>query len=137
MKIYVAYQLAGHSLKKQTATLKGIAQILDELGYQSFIFLRDIQNWDPSKTSPKEVIENAVPNLKSCDVLLALMETPKKSEGMLLESGYMKGLGKKVIVASKPHDKGVLLKAISDSSFEYENLNDFKKSLKKSLNNLS
>ena len=137
MKVYVAYQLAGHSLKKQTATLKGIARMLDEIGHQSFIFLRDIQNWNPGGITPKEIITKAIQNLKSCDVLLAVMETPKKSEGMLLESGYMKGLGKKVIVASKPHDKGILLKAISDSSFEYKNLDDFKKSLKKSLNNLS
>ena len=136
MRVYVAYQLAGHSVKKQSARLKEISEIIKEIGLESFIFLKDIQNWNPSGISPKEIMKKAEENMRKSDIILAVLETAKKSEGMLLECGYMKALGKKLIVASRTHEGGVLLKALADNVFEFSDNETFKKGLKEAISNL-
>jgi NADPH:quinone reductase-like Zn-dependent oxidoreductase len=50
---------------------------------------------------------------------------------MLLESGYMKALGKKLIVASRPEGRAILLKALADDVFEFSSMGEFKDKLKK------
>ena len=126
MKIYIAYKLSHTDPEKLRKTLEKTSEILKELGHDSFVFLRDCENWDPKGKKPKWIMQEAIKNLKQCDLLLALAESPEKGEGMLLEAGYVKGLGKKVIVAKKPEGRAILLRAIADYSFEYTTFDEFK-----------
>ena len=72
-------------------------------------------------------------NMRKCDAILSIIETQEKGEGLLLESGYMKALGKKVIVASKPEGRAVLLKGMADGVFEFNDMKEFEEKLKKAL----
>ena len=78
-------------------------------------------------------MQEATKQLKQCDILLALVESQEKGEGMLIESGYAKGLGKKVIVAKKPEGRAILLKAIADYNIEYTNFDELKEKLNATL----
>ena len=134
MKVYIAYKLSNTDQEKLKPKLEQTSQIIENLGHESFIFLRDCENWNPKGKDPKWVMKKAMEEMKQCDVILALVETQEKGEGMLLESGYMKALGKKVIVARKPQGRAILLRAIADEEFEYKNVNEFKKKLQNVLN---
>ncbi len=133
MRVYVAYKLSGEEEDKVIKLLKKISQILEDLKINNFIFLRDIQKWKNKKLSPKEIMDIALKNMKECDLVLAILETSDKSEGMLIETGYAKALGKKIIVASKPNTKAIMLKAIADHVFEFNDLDDFKEKFKSTL----
>lgn len=52
---------------------------------------------------------------------------------MNLEAGYAKALGKKVIVVHKKGSEAGFLKAASDVSIEYEDLEELKEKLRKVL----
>jgi len=48
-----------------------------------------------------EIIHQAFDEVKKSDAIIALIESEEKSEGMLLEIGYAKAVGKKLIVVIK------------------------------------
>lgn len=133
MKIYIAYKLSGVDFIKLQKRLEEVSNIIEELGYQSFIFVRDMQQWKPGGMEPQEIMKNALEQMKKCDAIISIIETQEKGEGLLIESGMMKGLGKKVIVASSPEGRGFLLKGIADEAFEFKDMDEFKKKLGKIL----
>ena len=133
MKVYIAYKFSGNDLEKLKSNLIEFDKVIKKLKHHSFIFFRDVQNWVKGNSSAKSIITEAFENIKKCDVILAIIESPEKSEGMLLECGYGKALGKKIIVASKPEGRAFLLKAMADTFFEFNNLNDFELKLKEVL----
>ncbi|MCD4771674.1 nucleoside 2-deoxyribosyltransferase domain-containing protein [archaeon] len=120
MRIYVAYKLSGTNVEKLRLRLEKISKIIEKLGHKSFIFIRDVQDWKPGEMKPEEVMERARIEMKKSDVILVVLESAEKGEGLLIESGYMKGLGKKLIVASKEDCRGFLLKGIADEVFEFD-----------------
>jgi nucleoside 2-deoxyribosyltransferase len=133
MKIYIAYKFSNADQEKLRQTLEKTSSIIEELGHESFIFLRDCENWNPKGKTPKWIMQEATKNLQQCDMLLALVESQEKGEGMLIESGFAKGLGKKVIVAKKPEGRAILLKAISDYDIEYTTFDELKEKLNATL----
>lgn len=135
MKIYIAYKLSGAEFEILKKRLEEIDRIIKELKYETFIFIRDIQNWIPNG-DPKSIIEKAMEHIKQCDIILSIVETKEKGEGMLLENGYARALGKTLIVASKPEGRAIMLKAMADKVFEYDNFKEFKEKLKKILDSL-
>ena len=124
MKIYLAYKLSDRNLEEVKERLLEIDKVVKKLGHETFIFVRDIQKWKPNG-EPKQIMEKAMENMRKCDAILSIIETQEKGEGLLLESGYMKALGKKVIVASKPEGRAVLLKGMADEVFEFNNMKEF------------
>ena len=132
MRIYLAYKLSNRDFKEVKKRLIEVDEILKDLGHKTFIFVRDIQNWKP-KGEPKEIMKEAMKNMKKCDVLLAIVETQEKGEGLLLESGFMKGIGKKVIVAVGKEGRANLLKGIADDIFEFEEMGEFSNKIKQHL----
>lgn len=136
MKIYLAYKLSGSSLKELRPKLEKISQIIEELGHKSFIFVRDIQSWDPKEHTPDSIIKEAMNRMKKSDAILCVVDSHEKSEGMLIEAGYMKGLGKKVIVAKSPIGKAILLKALADRYLEFKDPEQLRVKLKKIFKNL-
>ena len=135
MKIHIAYKLSGTDFNLLKEKLQETDKIIRELGHETFIFIRDIQNWAPNG-DPKIIIKKAFENVKKCDLILCIIETAEKGEGMLLESGYAKASGKKIIVASKPEGRAIMLKAMADRVFEYKTFEEFKERLKDSLKSL-
>jgi|TARA_B100002003_G_scaffold251555_1_gene295822 nucleoside 2-deoxyribosyltransferase len=136
MKIYIAYKLSGVDREQLQKRLESISKTIEETGNKSFIFMRDIQDWQPGDIGPKEIMDKAMKEMRNCDAILSIIETQEKGEGLLLESGFMKALGKKVIIATGPNGRGFLLKAIADELIEFENEGDLKEKLKKAFGTL-
>ena len=134
MKIYLAYKLSNRDFEEVRSRLIEVDKIVKELGHETFIFLRDIQNWKPRGT-PQEIMEKAMENMKKCDCVLTIVETQEKGEGLLLETGFMKGINKKVIVAIGKEGRANLLKGMADEVFEFEDMGEFKRKLNKWLRN--
>ena len=133
MKIYIAYKLSNTDFAFLKDMLMKIDSIIKELGHETFIFVRDIQNWQPVQTDPKIVMTKAMANMKKCDAIITVIQSVEKGEGLMLESGFMKGIGKKVIVANGPNSRAILLNGMADFSFEYKDLDEFKEKLRKIL----
>lgn len=132
MKIYLAYKLSNRDFEEVKKRLIEVDKIVKELGHETFIFLRDVQNWQP-KGTPKEIMEEAMTHMKKCDAVLTIVETQEKGEGLLLETGFMKGINKKVIVAIGKEGRANLLKGMADEVFEFRGMVEFKEKLNQSI----
>ncbi len=99
-KIFIAYKLTDSDKKELRHWLESITDVIHALGYETFIFWRDIQNWElTTDLSPTEIITQALKGLKKCDVLLTLVASAEGSEGMQLEIGAALALNMKLLVA--------------------------------------
>lgn len=132
-KVYIAYKLNGSNPRELRNMLEDISLTIENIGYGTFVFVRDIQNWKPGNINPKEIMNIATKEMKKCDIILSILGDKEKGEGMLIESGYMKALGRKLIVASSPESRGILIKGLADEIVEYKDLGDLKEKLKKIL----
>jgi len=130
MRVYIAYKLSGMELESLKKRLEEITNIIESLGHETFIFVRDVQNWSPGGMKPQEIMKRARSEMEKSDIILSILEVADKGEGLLIESGYMKGLGKKLIVATKKDCRGFLLKGIADEVFEYEDVEELEEELK-------
>lgn len=133
MRIYIAYKLSGSDITALRSRLEEVSNIIAKLGHQTFVFVRDMQQWQPGGMTPEEIMKKATEEMRKCDAIVSIIETQEKSEGLLIESGFMKGLGKRVIVAAGPEGRGFFLKAIADDLIEFKDMADFEKKIQKIL----
>jgi len=130
MKIFISHKFRGTNKVNLRDKLEKISEIFEENGLQTFIYFRDKENWKPKSFPPGKVIKEAFKEIEKCDAILGFIDQKEISEGMLLEFGFAKALGKKTIllIAKKcPHPT---LEAISDRVIKFDNLSELEKKMK-------
>ena len=105
--------------------VSSIVETLNKLNIEPFIFI-DSYKFSPSQE--KEMMEQAMLSIDSCDLLIA--ETTDKGIGIGVEVGYAKGRRKPVIyVRNKNGEHSTTVSGISDFQIIYDNLLDLKRQL--------
>ena len=123
MKAYISLSFAKrYSLVEEVSS---IIETLKKLNIEPFIFI-DSYKFTPSQE--KEMMEQAMLFIDSCDLLIA--ETTDKGIGIGVEVGYAKGKGKPVIyIRNKNGEHSTTVSGISDFQIIYDNLFDLKRQL--------
>lgn len=129
MKYYIAYKFSNTDKEELKEILNEISAIIESYNNETFIFYRDMENWVGTEMDSKEIITKALSELKNIDVILCLIFSSEKSEGVLLEAGYAKALGKKIIVAKQRDARTIFLKDIADDIIEFNTQEDLKEKL--------
>ena len=129
MKYYIAYKFSGQNKEELKKILSEISAIIESYNNETFVPYRDMENWGEIITDSKEIITKALTELKNADCILCLVFSSEKSEGMLLEAGYAKALGKKIIVAKQKDARIIFLKDIADDLIEFDTYEDLKEKL--------
>ena len=129
MKYYIAYKFSEQGKEELKKILGEISAIIESYNNKTFVSFRDLQNWGEIITDSKEIITKSLVELKNTDAILCLVFSSEKSEGMLLEAGYAKALGKKVIVVKQHDARIVFLKDIADDLIEFDTQEDLKEKL--------
>lgn len=126
MRYYIAYKFLDTDKEVLKQNLSIICDQLEKNGHTTFVFFRDIQNrWAKSMTN-EEILEQAFSEIKKSDGLFALVESEEKSEWMLLEIGYAKAQGKKLILAIKPWINLRFVRALADQIIEFQTIEHIK-----------
>lgn len=129
MKVYLTYKFKDEDPQALKKKLEEFSKAVEEAtGWKTFVYFRDIQKWQKDTRTVKEIFNEALENVKKCDIVLA--EASEKSNGAYLEIGYGKALGKKIVVVHKKGTEANLLEAMSDVKIVYDNLDDLKEKLK-------
>ncbi len=115
VKIQLAYKVSGERREEVVETLKGLCAVLEKAGHETYCPILD-----PNSNG----INGTLRHLDESNVLLLYVKSEDKSEGMLLEAGYAKGRGKRLILAIKRGLDYKHTRAIADVILEYENLKD-------------
>ena len=124
MRYYIAYKFLNTDKEMLKKNLGIISDMIEREGNTTCIFYRDIQNRWAIQMSIDEVIKQAFVEVKKSDAILAFIESEEKSEWMLLEIGYAKALGKKLLLVIKRGINLRFLRTLADETIEFESMED-------------
>ena len=127
MRYYIAYKFLNTDKEMLKKNLGIISDMIEREGNTTCIFYRDIQNRWAIQMSIDEVIKQAFVEVKKSDAILAFIESEEKSEWMLLEIGYAKALGKKLLLVIKRWIHLRFINALADEIIEFESIENIKK----------
>lgn len=97
-RVYIGYRFSTERDKLELRKrLEKLSVCFNGLGFETFIFYRDVEHWKKAKLSKKEIIFGALEELKKSDVFCFFNDYPDKGEGVILETGFAKALDKKII----------------------------------------
>ena len=109
--------------------LEKILSSLEKAGHETFNLFRDM-NWKVKELPPGKAISLAFEKIKQCDAILVLLDNKKESEGIYLEIGFAKALGKKIFLLISDKLSFPTLEAISIKVIRFKKLSEVEEKLK-------
>ncbi len=132
MKIYIAYKLSKLPNSEKQALrpkLERISGILTQMGHETFIMGRDAQKWTKENNSSLHTLSLILKNLRNYDAVLALIDSPVRSMGLLFELTFAKFTGKKIKFALKEGISPSLYTPFSRDIIRYNDMDDLENKL--------
>jgi hypothetical protein len=134
MKTYFAYSLSDNKDKEGLkSSLMKISEAFLKKGRETYITWRDIENWEEPGGSRENIAKKALEMIKGSDEVFVFVGSPEKSEGMLIEAGFARGLGKKIILGILKDLEYKFLRTIANEVVEFEDVNELTEKLKNTL----
>jgi nucleoside 2-deoxyribosyltransferase len=127
MKIFIGQAVSGQDLEKLYKEMEKIYTSLEEHEY--YCTLQEDEE-EFSKKTKSEMLQHAFEEIDKSDALLAIVRSEHRSEGLLIEIGYVMATGKKLIVAVQNDVKNTYLRELADQVIEYTNIDDLVEKLK-------
>lgn len=134
MRIFLSYRFTGEKLEDVASLLLPVKSALEQLGHTVYTNFYD-EHLQPGTENhksflPKDYMSYAFAKLPSQDVVIVLLNSNNKSEGMLLEVGYALAKGIPVVTAAKKTVTDTYLPQIGKLSFTWENIDDLVEKIK-------
>lgn len=128
MKFCIIYKYQTTEDKSQLGKeLEQLSSLISDFGdNETFIFDRDVKNWSEVDIPREESSKMMFSRIKESDGVIAYVNHDLSSEGMAMESGYAKALGKKIILACKKGTSAQRVRSICDHYIEFEDMEDLK-----------
>ncbi len=135
MKFCIIYKYQTTKNKYQLEKdLEQLSSILSDMGHDTFIFDRDIKNWQNIEIPREESSKMVFSAMAECDGVIAYVSHSELSEGMAMEAGYAKALNKKLIMVVKEGASSPRIRSVCDLYIEFDEVGDLEKGLDDYLN---
>jgi nucleoside 2-deoxyribosyltransferase len=128
MKIFVSNKFKKENKKILRRKLEKILSSLEKAGHKTFNLFRDM-NWKVKELPPGKAISLAFEKIKKCDAILVLLDDRKETQGIYLEIGFAKALGKKIILLIFDRLSFPTLEAIADKIIRFNKFEDIERKL--------
>jgi nucleoside 2-deoxyribosyltransferase len=128
MKIFVSNKFKKENKKILRQKLEKILSSLEKAGHETFNLFRDM-NWKVKELPPGKAISFAFEKIKKCDAILVLLDDRKETQGIYLEIGFAKALGKKIILLIFDKLSFPTLEAIADKIIRFNKFEDIERKL--------
>lgn len=122
--IFLSYRFTGEDTNELTETLGKILSALRSVGHTVYCSIEDEKWFRENNRTNKEILAHALERLDKSDVILAFVKSDQKSEGMLIEVGYMLAKDKTFALALKRGIKTTFLAEIADPFIEFDSIGD-------------
>jgi len=128
MKIFIGQAVSGENIEILKKECFKIQSILEEAGNETYCTINPKTN--AGKMSARDWMIHAFEKIDEHNTFLAIIRNDKKSEGMLMEVGYVLAKKKRLIVAVKKdvRDK-TYVDDLADEVIEFENFAELCKKL--------
>ena len=124
MKIFVAHKFSEVDKGQLREKLEKVFSFLEKNGHQTFNYCRDRQKWKEDRRQLGIIVKEALEDLKKSDAILIFIDGPERSEGIYMEFGFAKALGKKVILLIAEDASSPMLEAMADQVIKFKELKD-------------
>ena len=122
--IFLSYRFTGEDINELTETLGKVLLTLRSVGHTVYCSIEDEKWFRENHRTNKEILKHALERLDKSDVILAFVKSDQKSEGMLLEVGYMMAKGKSFALALKRETKTTFLAELAEPLIEFDSIDD-------------
>ncbi len=129
MKIFITQKVSGLDREKLKQETKKIAETLKEIGHE-LIYIIDYPKEFVDLPVGERLVKYAFKQMDECDVILAIIRSEDKSEGMLMEIGHIMNTDKKIILAIKPEVQNTYLRVMAEEVVEFNDFEDLLNKLK-------
>lgn len=123
MKIFVSFRYTGETYESLVEFFKPVCEELERAGHKVFCSLWKEEVYKQQKLSPKEILFDNFKEMGTCDVLLAIVRSSDRSEGMLMEVGYALA-NKKPVYAAVHSDVTTYISDVSRSFSRFSTKED-------------
>jgi len=104
VRYYIAYKYSNHGNKEELKNkLESISQKLASWGHQTFVLGRDVKKWhhQHEHMGSFRLVPVIFHNMRRCDAVLAYIDSPAFSKGLLFEAVIAKILRKDTILINE------------------------------------
>lgn len=122
--IFLSYRFTGEDINELTETLGKILAALRSVGHTVYCSIEDEKWFRENNRTNKEILKHALERLDKSDIILAFVKSDQKSEGMLLEIGYMMAKGRSFALALKRETKTTFLAELAEPLIEFDSIDD-------------
>lgn len=121
MKAYIGIKY--HEDYSNKIVIEKISSVLEKRGYETICIVRDMENKEPFKYSPYELMKLTFEKIDICNLLV--IDLTEKGVGLGIEAGYAYAKGIPIItIAKKGSDISETLEGISKEVSFYNNIED-------------
>ena len=119
-KIFISYKFDGEKKDELERDMKKLCDSLRNNKHETYCTLFDkdlpIEN--------KKLFDRSYKELEDSDVILVLLKSEDKSEGLLMEVGYAVANNKKIILAINDTVRNTCLRDLIDDVIEFSSVDD-------------
>ena len=128
MRIFIGQAVSGEDLNQLYKEMDAVYLSLDKACHLHYCTLKENKQ-DFNKKTKMEMMKHAFDEIDKSDAFLAIVRSEKRSEGMLIELGYVMAKKKKLILVVKKDVKNTYLRDLADKVIEFNDINDLSKQL--------
>lgn len=128
MKIFIGQRVSNEYGKKLIDESMQVIDTLKKVGHDAYCTLCEDGNF---QDTPRDWLYYAFSKIDKSNTFLAIVRSEQKSEGLLMEIGYVLSKKKKFILAINEKVKDTYLREMADEVIEWKNFEDLIKKLNK------
>jgi nucleoside 2-deoxyribosyltransferase len=123
MKIFISYKYTGEDIPELKLFMKKICDSLGKKNHNFYCTLWEDEEKFNSQ-SKIEILQHAFNEIDKSDLVLVLLKSNEKSEGMLVEFGYCLANRKRIILMVSKDVKKTYLRDLTKEVIEYDTEED-------------
>lgn len=128
MKVFIGQAVTGEDLSQLYKEMDQVYLSLDKAGHLHYCTLKEDEK-EFSKKTKRQIMEHAFNEIDKSDAFLAIVRSEKRSEGLLIEIGYVMAKKKRFVLAIKQDVKNTYLRELADEVIEFDNIQELSKNL--------
>lgn len=132
MKLFCAYAFTGEDIDTLTDRMSRVVETLNSSGHQAYC-----NRFDPivdelqEKDDIKAIFKEAFKNIGASEALIAIVSSPSRSIGQIMEIGIAMSQGKSVYLFEHSSAEGsTYLPRLADKYFKWDSLEDLVEALR-------
>lgn len=130
MKIYLAFRFTGEDPIKLEEKLKVVTSAIKEGGSDVYCSIEDENYFHENNFQNKDILQHELKKLDESDLLMALIDSSERSEGMLVEIGYILAKNKPFVLLIKRGIKTTTIHQMAKTVIEFDTLEELSEKLK-------